>query len=171
MAFVDTKVDEYKTFEDISKDLVNKCKGLPLAAKALGGLMYNKKTRKEWLDVLNSKIWDREKLEQEVFQPLFLSYYDLAPAIKCCLLYCANFPKDYKFRRNELINLWMAQDYLNSKGNKDEGEVGQAFFDNLVARSFFFKIWRKIVSIVKLQVAKCMILFMILCNLSPRTNI
>ncbi|CAN6722079.1 unnamed protein product [Malus baccata var. baccata] len=30
----------------------------------------------------------------------------------------------------------MTQDYLNSKGNKDEGEVGQTFFDNLVARSF-----------------------------------
>ncbi|XP_048444100.1 putative disease resistance protein RGA3 [Pyrus x bretschneideri] len=137
MAFANTEVDESKAFEDISKDIVKKCKGLPLAAKALGGLMYNKKTRREWLDVLNSKIWDREEVEQEVFQPLFLSYYDLAPAVKCCLLYCACFPKDHEFERVKLINLWMAQDYLNSKGNKDEGEVGQAFFDNLVARSFF----------------------------------
>ncbi|KAM1434701.1 hypothetical protein ACFX2I_042756 [Malus domestica] len=135
MAFADIKVD--KAFEDISKDIVKKCKGLPLAARALGGLMYNKKTRREWLDVLNGKIWDQEEVEQEVFQPLFLSYYDLASAIKCCLLYCACFPKNYKFERDELINLWMAQDYLNSKGNKDEGEVGQTFFDNLVARSFF----------------------------------
>ncbi|KAM1118439.1 hypothetical protein ACFX11_042828 [Malus domestica] len=137
MAFDDTEVEESKAFEDISRDIVNKCKGLPLAAKALGSLMYNKKTRREWLDVLNSKIWDREEVEQEVFQPLFLSYYDLAPAVKCCLLYCASFPKDHKFERDELINLWMAQDYLNSKGDKDEGEVGQAIFDNLVARSFF----------------------------------
>ncbi|XP_068313516.1 putative disease resistance protein RGA3 [Pyrus communis] len=137
MAFANTEVDESKAFEDISKDIVKKCKGLPLAAKALGGLMYNKKTRREWLDVLNSKIWDREEVEQEVFQPLFVSYYDLALAVKCCLLYCACFPKDHEFERDELINLWMAQDYLNSKGNKDEGEVGQAIFDNLVARSFF----------------------------------
>ncbi|KAM2159467.1 hypothetical protein TB2_042702 [Malus domestica] len=137
MAFDDTKVEESKAFEDISKDIVKKCKGLPLAAKALGSLMYNKKTQREWLDVLNSKIWDREDAEQEVFQPFLLSYYDLAPAVKCCLLYCANFPKDHEFGMYELINLWMAHDYLNSKGNKDEGEVGEAFFDNLVARSFF----------------------------------
>ncbi|KAM1875190.1 hypothetical protein EV1_042320 [Malus domestica] len=137
MAFDDTEVEESKAFEDISRDIVKKCKGLPLAAKALGSLMCNKKTQREWLDVLNSKIWDREEVEQEVFQPLFLSYYDLAPAVKCCLLYCASFPKDHKFERDELINLWMAQDYLNSKGDKDEGEVGQAIFDNLVARSFF----------------------------------
>nr|XP_028962329.1 putative disease resistance protein RGA3 [Malus domestica] len=127
MAFVDVEVEESKVFEDISKDIVKKCKCLPLAAKALGGLMYNKKTRREWLDVLNSKIWDQEEVEQEVFQPLFISYYDLASAIKCCLLYCACFPKNYKCKRHELINLWMAQDYLNSKGNKDEGEVGQHF--------------------------------------------
>ncbi|CAN6722081.1 unnamed protein product [Malus baccata var. baccata] len=137
IAFDDTEVEESKAFEDISRDIVKKCKGLPLAAKALGSLMYNKKKLGEWLDVLNSKIWDREEVEQEVFQPLFLSYYDLAPAVKCCLLYCANFPKDHEFERDELINLWMAQDYLNSKGNKDDGEVGQAIFDNLVARSFF----------------------------------
>ncbi|CAN6582764.1 unnamed protein product [Malus baccata var. baccata] len=97
IVFDDTEVEESKAFEEISRDIVKKCKGLPLAAKALGSLMYNKKTRREWLDVLNN----------------------------------------YEFERDELINLWMAHDYLNSKGNKDEGEVGQAIFDNLVARSFF----------------------------------
>ncbi|XP_050159703.1 putative disease resistance protein RGA4 isoform X1 [Malus sylvestris] len=137
MAFAKREVDESKAFEDISKKIVEKCKGFPLAAKALGSLMHNKRTMREWRDVLNSKIWDWEEVEKDVFQPLFLSYYDLAPAVKCCLLYCANFPKDYEFERNNLINLWMTQDYLNSKGNKDKGEVGQAFFDNLVARSFF----------------------------------
>ncbi|XP_048420410.1 disease resistance protein RGA2 isoform X1 [Pyrus x bretschneideri] len=137
MAFADREVGESKAFEDISKKIVEKCKGLPLASKALGSLMHNKRTRREWLDVLNSKIWDREEVEQKVFLPLLLSYYDLAPSIKCCLLYCASFPKDFEFEREYLINLWMAQDYLNSKGNKDKGEIGEAFFDNLVARSFF----------------------------------
>ncbi|CAN6682593.1 unnamed protein product [Malus baccata var. baccata] len=137
MAFADREVGESKAFEDISKKIVEKCKGLPLAAKALGSLMHNKRTRMEWLGVLNSKIWDQEEVEQKVFQPLLLSYYDLAPSIKCCLLYCASFPKDFEFEREYLINIWMAQDYLNSKGNKDKGEIGEAFFDNLVARSFF----------------------------------
>ncbi|XP_048444564.1 putative disease resistance protein RGA3 [Pyrus x bretschneideri] len=137
MVFFGRHVDESKAFEDISKKMVEKCKGLPLVAKALGSLMHNKRTKKEWLGVLNSKIWDREEMEQKVFQPLLLSYYDLAPSIKSCLLYCASFPKDYKFEREDLINLWMAQDYLNSKENKDKGEIGEAFFDNLKVQSFF----------------------------------
>ncbi|CAN6556391.1 unnamed protein product [Malus baccata var. baccata] len=127
----------HMAFSDISREIVKKCKGLPLAAKTLGSMMRDKKTRNEWLDVLNSRIWDWEEVEQEVFQPLFLSYYDLAPRNRCCLLYCAIFPKDYEFSRDELINLWMAQDYLNSRENKDKRKIGYAVFDNLVARSFF----------------------------------
>ncbi|XP_021813074.1 putative disease resistance protein RGA3 [Prunus avium] len=135
MAFSDGDVDE--AFGDISEKIVRKCKGLPLAAKTLGSLMQNKRRMREWNDVLNSKIWDLEKVEQEVFQHLFLSYYDLAPTIKCCLLYCATFPKDYVFDRDDLIKLWMAQDYVISKGHKEKRTTGDAVFDNLVARSFF----------------------------------
>ncbi|BFG21427.1 hypothetical protein CerSpe_077010 [Prunus speciosa] len=134
MAFSDRDVQE---FGDISKEIVKKCKGLPLAAKTLGSLMHNKTKIGEWKEVLRSKIWDLERIEQEVFQPLFLSYYDLSPAIKCCLLYCATFPKYYEFKRDDLIKLWMAQDYVISKGNKEKGTTGDVVFDNLVARSFF----------------------------------
>ncbi|CAB4267435.1 unnamed protein product [Prunus armeniaca] len=137
MAFSDRDGHESKVFGDISKEIVKKCKGLPLAAKTLGSLMQNKTKMGEWKEVLNSKIWDLEKVEQEVFQPLLLSYYDLSPTIKCCLLYCAIFPKDYEIERDDLINLWMAQDYVISKGNKEKGTTGDAVFDNLMARSFF----------------------------------
>ncbi|CAB4317183.1 unnamed protein product [Prunus armeniaca] len=137
MAFSDGDVDESEAFGDISKKIVRKCKGLPLAAKTLGSLMQNKRRMREWNDVLNSKIWDLEKVEQDVFQPLFLSYYDLAPTIKCCLLYCATFPKDYEFDRDDLINLWMAQGYIDLRGNKNKGTTGDAAFDNFVAQSFF----------------------------------
>ncbi|KAB2627990.1 disease resistance protein RGA3 [Pyrus ussuriensis x Pyrus communis] len=99
MTFFDREVGESKAFEDISNKIVEKC-----------NLMHNKRTRRAWLGVLNSKIWDREEVD---------------------------FSKDYEFERECLINLWMAQDYLNAKGNEDEGEIDDAIFDNLVARSFF----------------------------------
>ncbi|CAB4297982.1 unnamed protein product [Prunus armeniaca] len=121
MAFSDRDGHESKVFGDISKEIVKKCKGLPLAAKTLGSLMQNKTKMGEWKEVLNSKIWDLETVEQEVFQPLFLSYYDLSPTIKCCLLYCAIFPKDYEIERDDLINLWMAQDYVISKKSEEKG--------------------------------------------------
>ncbi|VVA19821.1 PREDICTED: putative disease resistance [Prunus dulcis] len=137
IALADREKNESKGLEFIGKEIVKKCKGLPLAAKALGGLMRCKKTRKEWEDVLNSKIWEVDEVEEQVFQPLLLSYYDLAPAIKRCLLYCVIFPKDYNIVKDELIELWMSQNYLNSIGNKEKEAVGEMYFDNLVMRSFF----------------------------------
>ncbi|KAB2616739.1 disease resistance protein RGA3 [Pyrus ussuriensis x Pyrus communis] len=110
MAFPNSEADEYEVFGDISREIVKKCKGLPLAAKTLGSLMRDKRTMKEWKDVLNNR---------------------------CCLLYCGIFPKDYELKRDELINLWMAQDYLDSERNKDKGVIGNIVFYNLVARSFF----------------------------------
>ncbi|XP_062013475.1 putative disease resistance protein RGA3 isoform X1 [Rosa rugosa] len=137
IVFLDRKEDESTVFRAIGEGIVKKCKGLPLAAKTLASLMRYKKTMKEWQDVLDSKIWDIEGFEQQVFQPLFLSYHDLAPAVRRCLLYCAAFPKDYVFDKNILIELWMSQDYLHSRGNHEKEVVGQIFFDNLVRRSFF----------------------------------
>ncbi|CAB4303360.1 unnamed protein product [Prunus armeniaca] len=137
IALSDREKNESNGLESIGKQIVKKCKGLPLAAKALGGLMRYKKTRKEWEDVLNSKIWEVDGVEEQVFQPLLLSYYDLAPTIKRCLLYCVIFPKDYNIVKDELIELWMSQNYLNSIGNKEKEAIGEMYFDNLVMRSFF----------------------------------
>ncbi|KAL6285935.1 hypothetical protein ACE6H2_010325 [Prunus campanulata] len=137
IALADREKRESKVLEFIGKEIVKKCKGLPLVAKTLGGLMRYKKTRKEWEDVLNSKIWELDVVEEQVFQPLLLSYYDLAPAIKRCLLYCVIFPKDYEIAKDELIELWMSQNYLNSIRNKEKEVVGEMYFDNLVMRSFF----------------------------------
>ncbi|BFG19408.1 hypothetical protein CerSpe_056820 [Prunus speciosa] len=136
IAFFNRERDDQ--LEDIGRKIVKKCNGLPLAAKTLASLMLYKKTRKEWLDVLDSKIWDLEEVEQEVFRSLFLSYYELSLAVRRCLLYCATFPKDYVFEKDDLIDCWMSQEYLSMKGDKEkERFIGQNCFDNLVMRSFF----------------------------------
>ncbi|XP_068314321.1 putative disease resistance protein RGA3 [Pyrus communis] len=135
MAFY--KRDKDGVLEAIGKEIAKKCKGLPLAAKTLGSLMRYKKTRKEWQEVLNSKIWDLKEVEQKVFRPLLLSYFDLAPAVKRCLLYCVIFPKDYLICKDYLIELWMSQDYLYSEGNTEKEIIGQQFLNTLAMRSFF----------------------------------
>ncbi|XP_062027549.1 disease resistance protein RGA2-like [Rosa rugosa] len=137
IAFLDRKEDQVTEFGAIGEEIVKKCKGLPLAAKTLGSLVWYKKTKEEWRDVLNSKIWELEEVEEQVFRPLLLSYYDLAPTVKMCLLYCAIFPKDYKLRKDDLIEFWMSQDYLNSKGKKEKRRIGQSYFESLAMRSFF----------------------------------
>jgi len=116
VAFHKRSEDERERLTDIGDKIANKCKGLPLAAKVLGGLMQSKITREEWERVLSSELWrldevDRDQVERRIFIPLLLSYYDLPSVVRRCFLYCAMFPKDYEMDKNELVKMWMAQDF------------------------------------------------------------
>ncbi|KAE8731775.1 Cc-nbs-lrr resistance protein, putative isoform 2 [Hibiscus syriacus] len=122
--------------EDIGREIAKKCRGLPLAAKALGGLLQNKRGREEWQNVLDSVIW-KSGFGQEIFSPLLLSYYDLPSQIRQCLSYCAIFPNNYTINKYELVQRWMAQGYLNSDDSVRRELKGEEYFEYLATRSFF----------------------------------
>ena len=43
------------------REIVKRCKGLPLALKAMGSLLYNKSSVSEWEIVLKNEIWEFSK--------------------------------------------------------------------------------------------------------------
>ncbi|KAK2393613.1 putative disease resistance protein [Trifolium repens] len=119
----------------IGKEIVRKCKGLPLAAQSLGGLLRRKHDIKDWNNILNSNIWENES---KIIPALRISYHYLPPYLKRCFVYCSLYPKDYEFKKDDLVLLWMAEDLLQSpKNGKTLEEVGYGYFDDLASRSFF----------------------------------
>ena len=56
-AFTHGGVLETREFVDLGRRMVERCGGLPLAIKTLGGLLYSKKSEEEWLLILNSEVW------------------------------------------------------------------------------------------------------------------
>lgn len=137
IAFFGRRDEERESLEDVGKEIVKKCKGLPLAAKTLGSLLRFKRTREEWQSVMNSELWELEEAEKGIFPPLLLSYYDLPSTLRRCFSYCAVFPKDYKIEKDRLIKLWMAQGYIRPRGSQRVDIVAQEYFDHLAMRSFF----------------------------------
>ncbi|XP_050223699.1 putative disease resistance RPP13-like protein 1 [Mercurialis annua] len=137
-AFRDGITGSHSDLEDIGKKIARKCKGLPLAAKALGGVLRFRGNAKEWKKVLESSIWD--VTIDNILPALRLSYHYLPSHLKPCFAYCALLPKDYQIRKEKLICLWMAEGLLEQpKGCKDMIEVGEEYFDELLSRSFFQK--------------------------------
>jgi Leucine-rich repeat (LRR) protein len=124
--------------KDIGEEIVKRCKGSPLAAKVLGGVLRSKMDRDEWEDILKSKIWDLPEVESEIAPALMLSYHHLPSHLKRCFAYCSVLPKDYLFEEKHLVLLWMAEGLLQPReGKKRMEDLGSEYFHNLLSRSFF----------------------------------
>ncbi|CAJ2639062.1 unnamed protein product [Trifolium pratense] len=125
--------------EVIGRKIAKKCGGLPIAAKTLGGLLRSKVDTKEWIEVLNSEIWNLPN--DNILPALFLSYQHLSSQLKRCFSYCSIFPKDYPLDRKQLVFLWMAEGFLDhSQDGKSMEEVGNECFAELLSRSLIQQI-------------------------------
>ncbi|XP_030942309.1 putative disease resistance protein RGA4 [Quercus lobata] len=136
-AFGMGRVEENSELESIGKEIVKKCGGIPLAIKALGSLMSLKNRKSEWLFVKESEIWDLLEGENSILPALRLSYHHLPPYLKQCFAYCCVFPKDHTLEMDTLIQLWLANGFIPSKGLLNLHDVGRDIFNELVWRSFF----------------------------------
>nr|DAD32450.1 TPA_asm: hypothetical protein HUJ06_011301 [Nelumbo nucifera] len=139
IALVGKTKEECEMLKGIGMEIAQKCKGLPLSVKSIGGLLrFKKPTKQDWQDVLSSSIWELDKIRQDVLPALLLSYYDLPSQLKQCFAYCAIFPKDYQIGKDQLIKLWMAQGFLEySSSQRTLERRGEDYFDILSVRSFF----------------------------------
>ncbi|XP_021894987.1 putative disease resistance RPP13-like protein 1 [Carica papaya] len=138
-AFEDENAHFNRELHSLAKEIVGKCKGLPLVAKTLGCLLHSVVEVQEWKRILNSKIWDLPVDRSNILPSLRLSYFYLPAHLKQCFAYCSIFPKGYAFEKEKLVLLWMAQGFLqqpNDSGKTME-ELGDEYFTELLIRSFF----------------------------------
>nr|DAD29579.1 TPA_asm: hypothetical protein HUJ06_031047 [Nelumbo nucifera] len=127
----------------IGKKIVKKCGGLPLAAKALGGLLRSfDRDERTWLSVLYDSNFPED--ESEILPALKSSYNHLPSSIKQCFAYCAIFPKGYEIKKDVLIQLWIAQSFIHESCGRgiELEDIGNEYFNYLLMRCFFQDIVR-----------------------------
>ncbi|KAJ6683203.1 DISEASE RESISTANCE PROTEIN RP [Salix koriyanagi] len=91
--------------EEMSRDILRKCEGLPLAIVAIGGLLSKKKNEGlEWKkvrDCLATELKSNNDLGS-LRRILQLSYDNLPYYLKQCYLYLSVFPEDHLIKKNEV---------------------------------------------------------------------
>eukprot|EP00257_Ricinus_communis_P009295 XP_002527841.3 putative disease resistance protein RGA1 [Ricinus communis] len=96
----------------IGKENVAKCKGVPLAIRTIGGLLYFKDAESEWLPFKNKEL---SKVDQSLY------------------------PKDWNIKVEQVIQCWIAQGYVKSSEDANHclEDIGAEYFMDLLQRSFF----------------------------------
>ncbi|KAL7115018.1 hypothetical protein ACP275_04G157900 [Erythranthe tilingii] len=127
--------------EGIGKEIVKKCKGLPLSISVIGGLLgRSNRTQKYWKNMakdLNS-ILDSEE-DENCLSILSLSYTYLPVYLKPCFLYMSIFPEDDEIRVSQLIKLWVAEGFTKLKESQSLEEIARGYLNDLIDRNLILK--------------------------------
>ncbi|TKY46618.1 Disease resistance protein RPM1 [Spatholobus suberectus] len=127
-----------KELKKISSDFVEKCKGLPLAIVAIGGLLSKKeKTPFEWEKIRRSLSSEMDKNPHliAIKKILGFSYDDLPYYLKSCLLYFGVYPEDYEVKQTRLIRQWIAEGFVKDEEGKTLEDIAQQYLTELIGRS------------------------------------
>uniref|UniRef100_A0ACD5V117 Uncharacterized protein n=1 Tax=Avena sativa TaxID=4498 RepID=A0ACD5V117_AVESA len=122
----------------LTKEIVGKCKGLPLAIVLVGSLLHvREKTVEEWRRINDQLSWEiiNNPRLGHIRNVLHLSFIYLPTYLKSCFLYCSLFPEDYLFHRKMLVRLWIAEGFIVEKGASTLEEVAEGYLKELVNRN------------------------------------
>jgi len=125
---------------EVSAEILRKC-GVPLAIISIASTLANKKGMENmhlyWSKVcktLGSGMEDSPDVE-DMRRILAISYYDLPPHLKHCMLYLSSYPEDYEISTEELILKWMGEGFILKEQGRSFYEVGEDYFNELINTS------------------------------------
>ncbi|XP_059656936.1 disease resistance protein RPM1-like [Cornus florida] len=137
-----------KTFQDnccppdlekVSRSILEKCKGLPLAVVVVSGVLARKdrSTSHDW-ELFHRSLGAQSEGDDQLESMkriLSLSYYNLPYYLKICFLYLGLFPEDYKIERMRVIRLWIAEGFVEVRVGRTMEEVAEGYLKELINRS------------------------------------
>ncbi|XP_031092222.1 late blight resistance protein R1-A-like isoform X1 [Ipomoea triloba] len=132
-------------FEQIGRNIVKKCNGLPLAIIVIASLLSKtEETVEKWSNVAeNVSRYVSSDSNDACSRILCLSYNQLPHHLKACFLYFGVFPEDYEIHVKKLARLWAAEGFLKAEDHPNiedpnMEEVAMECLQDLVDRSLVF---------------------------------
>ncbi|CAN6213574.1 unnamed protein product [Urochloa humidicola] len=137
------------SLKEVTGKILKKCGGVPLAIITIASLLASKPRHfQDWETVNNSVGFGLEKNPdvEKMKNILCLSYNDLPPHLKTCLLYLSKYPEDMRIRKDILILSWLAEGFITHCGEpsgKSLPEIGECYFNELINRSLIQPVYNE----------------------------
>ncbi|KMT06939.1 hypothetical protein BVRB_6g152760 [Beta vulgaris subsp. vulgaris] len=134
-----------RALEEVSREILAKCAGLPLVILAVAGLLATKKKSiSVWKTVRDNLGHEYKKSHSSSYEDtkkiMLYSYHDLPYNLKACFLYFGMFPEDHDIEVSKLVRSWVAEALAKSEGAYTPEEVAEDYVKDLIERGLVMKI-------------------------------
>nr|UBY07433.1 NBS-LRR disease resistance protein [Dasypyrum villosum] len=127
---------------EVSENILKRCGGVPLAILTIASLLSSQMGRvhtyEYWSKVYKSMGSGLDNSHDDVKNMrriLSVSYSDLPPHLKTCLLLLSVYPEDYEIEKEGLVWKWVGEGFVEKTRNKSLYEVGEDYFNQLINKS------------------------------------
>ncbi|XP_031098062.1 putative disease resistance RPP13-like protein 3 [Ipomoea triloba] len=122
-------------FDKIGREIVDKCKGLPLAIIVAAGLLSNSNQTfiHEWEHI--AKCVPALSLDQQGENIIDLSYTFLPHHLKLCFLSFGCFPEDDQIVESTIVDFWVSEGFLKVLRSESMEDVARKNLQDLVDRN------------------------------------
>ncbi|KAJ3694765.1 hypothetical protein LUZ60_000142 [Juncus effusus] len=130
--------DVNKNFQTAAKKIARKVGGSPLGAEVMGRLLNNRMDIQHWNRIAEQDISEIEISKNGIVAVMKLNYHHLDGNVQQCLRFCSLFPRNHKFKKDELIQMWIGSGLIQlGMDNKRLEDAGAENFNTLIKKSFF----------------------------------
>nr|CAD41827.2 OSJNBb0085C12.6 [Oryza sativa Japonica Group] len=135
-AFGSDKHSNNPILQNLGRKIAKELNGNPLAAKTVGSLLRRNLTVDHWSSIIENEEWKSLQHTDGIMHTLKFSYDHLPSHLQQCFSYCSLFPKGYSFSEAQLIQIWIAQGFVEKSSEKLE-QKGWEYLAELVNSGFF----------------------------------
>jgi NB-ARC domain/Rx N-terminal domain len=135
---VDIAQENRKSLKSIGKQIAQKLRGLPLAAKVIGKLLKSNLDVEYWMSISESEWWQIPEGRGQILPSVGLVYQFLDPSLRQCFAYCSLFPKNFLLDKDRIVQMWIAHNFIRPDDTDRRLEdIGEQWFEKLVKATFF----------------------------------
>ncbi|XP_061944562.1 disease resistance RPP13-like protein 4 [Populus nigra] len=134
--YASKEICDDQQLENVGRDIVQKCGGLPLAIKTIAALLSQKRhSLVEWKHIYRGfhELTTRGQVSS-VFACLQLSYNALPVHLKQLFLCFSIYPEDFEIPAEQLVLWWIGEGFIRGKDSKTAIELGYVYLTELVQR-------------------------------------